>query len=201
MDFLPEIEDARRKVKQPFGISSEVFDVGTLRPFSELPQAVYGPVGLVGESYKGIGLTGRVDLKGHWDPTYDVYAGGQELEEYLPPEAVAEGEAFEDPIELERTDDMFDGRAVLATPVSGLTIGASAYTGKEVGSLRRTGFGGQAEYLAGPWNSEFVFKLSYHHVDGNRFAGPVPEELADAAASGTLKEKTNLLLVSAQFSL
>ena len=40
------------KVKQPFGISTEVFAVGTLRPFTELPQAVYGPAGLVGETTK-----------------------------------------------------------------------------------------------------------------------------------------------------
>jgi len=258
------------KVKQPFGISAEVFDVGTLRPFTELPQAVYGPVGLVGESYKGIGLTGLVTFKSRWELAYDVYGGGQELEEYFPPEAVAEGEEFEDPIELERTRDMIGGRVVLEPPISGLRFGASAYTGSEIGSNHRTGVGAQAEYLAGPWSlrseyahetvkddlkangfyleaayhidphwqvaaqyghltsdlaavpeptapsllrheevaggvnywwsPDFVFKLSYHHVDGNRFAGPPPEELADDVTSGTLKEKTDLLLLSAQFS-
>jgi len=50
------------------------------------------------------------------------------------------------------------------------------------------------------WTPNFVFKLSFHHVDGNRFAGPDPPELAQAAASGTLKKKTNLVLFGAQFS-
>lgn len=258
------------KVKQPFGISTEVFDVGTLRPFSELPQAVYGPVGLVGESYKGIGIAGAITFGQHWEVVYDVYGGGQELEEYLPPEAVAEGETFEDPIELERTKDIVGARAVVETPISGLRFGASAYTGNEVGSHRRTGLGIQAEYLAGPWSirseyasetvkddldadgfyveaayhldphwqlavqydhlksslaavpdpaapsllkheevalglnywwsSDFVFKLSYHNVDGNRFAGPPPTDLAESVTAGTLKTKTNMLLVSTQFS-
>jgi hypothetical protein len=52
--------------KQPFGIYTEVFDVGTLRPFAKLPQGVYGPVGLVGESYDGIGITGTKALSGGW---------------------------------------------------------------------------------------------------------------------------------------
>lgn len=258
------------KVKQPFGISTEVFAVGTLRPFTELPQAVYGPVGLVGENYKGIGLTGLVAFHSHWGLAYDVYGGGQELEEYLPPEAVAEGEAFEDPIGLERTRDIVGGRVRLETPIAGLSFGVSAYTGNEIGSERRTGVGFQAEYLDGPWSlrseyahetvkddlqadgfyveaayrvdvhwqvaaqyghltselapvpepeapsllkhkevaagvnywwtSDFVFKLSYQRVDGNRFAGPAPEDLAAAVAAGTLMEKTNLFLVSTQFS-
>ena len=50
------------------------------------------------------------------------------------------------------------------------------------------------------WNPNFVFKLSFHHVDGNRFAGPDLQELAQAVASGTLQKKTNLVLFGAQFS-
>jgi hypothetical protein len=258
------------KVPMPFGISAEVFDVGTLRPFLELPQSVYGPSGLVGESYKGVGLTGSLALKGGWGLTYDLFGGGQELDEYLPPEAVILGEEFTESIELERTRNMLGGHVVVETPVMGLRFGASAYTGDEVGSLRRTGLGAQVEYLAGPWsvrseytresvkddleanafyaevayridphwqvagqygrltsdvlpvpepaapslldheeialglnywfNPHFVFKLSYHHVEGNRFAGPHPQELAEVAASGTLKEKTKLVLFGAQFS-
>jgi Phosphate-selective porin O and P len=258
------------KVKQPFGISAEVFDIGTLRPFVELPQAVYGPVGLVGESYKGVGLGGSFDLKGGWNLSYDVYGGGQEVRELLAPEAVAKGEEFANEVELEKTRNMIGGRVVAETPVAGLRIGASAYTGNEIGSNRRNALGLQAEYLAGPWlvrseyvretvaddlkasgfyleaayridsrwqvagqfgrltsdvlsvptpvapslldhkelaaslnfwwSANFVFKLSFHHVVGNRFAGPAPEDLAQVVAAGTLKEKTNAVFLAAQFS-
>jgi hypothetical protein len=258
------------KVKQPFGISAELFDVGTLRPFFALPQSVYGPSGLVGQSYKGIGFTGSLDLKGGWGLTYDLYGGGQELEEYLPPENVVLGEEITKGNELERTRNMVGTRVVVETPVQGLRLGASAYAGHEVGSNRRRGVGAQVEYLAGPWSvrseyaresvkddleaygfyaevayhidphwqvaaqygrlttdlppvpepatpsllsheevalglnywwtPNFVLKLSFHHVEGNRFAGPDPRELAQAAASGSLREKTNLVLFGAQFS-
>lgn len=36
--------------------------------------------------------------------------------------------------------------------------------------------------------------VSFHHVDGNRFAGSAPEELAVAATSEALKTKSNLVL-------
>lgn len=257
------------KVKQPFGIAAEVFDVGTLRPFAELPQAVYGSAGLVGESYKGLGLTGSHAVKAGWTLDYDVYGGGQTLEEQAAPESVARGLAVGQTTETERTRDMLGARLVLETPVPGLSFGASAYTGTEVGSGRRTAFGGQAEYLSGPWSlrSEYVhesvtddlvgdgfyleaarrlgrwqvagqygrftsevlgvppphatsllnhkelaaglnywwepnlvFKLSGHHVDGNRFAGPEPDALAADVEAGLLKTKTNLALFAVQFS-
>jgi hypothetical protein len=268
--FSDKLKLRAGKVKQPFGISAEVFDIGTLRPFYELPQAFYGPIDLVGESYKGIGFTGSFDLKGGWGLTYDLYGGGQELREYVAPEDVILGEEFTESIELERTQNMVGGRVVVETPVVGLRLGASAYTGHEAGLTRRSGVGAQVEYLAGPWSARseyargtvkdnfladafyaevayhidphwqvagqygrltsevlavpepvapslvhhdevvlglnywwtpnFVFKLSFHHVDGNRLAGPDPQELAQAVASGTLREKTNLVLFGAQFS-
>jgi hypothetical protein len=268
--FSDKVKLRAGKVKQPFGISAEVFDVGTLRPFFELPQAIYGPIGLVGESYKGIGFTGYLDLKGGWGLTYDLYGGGQEHEEYVAPEAVVLGEEFSNGNTLERIRNLVGGRVVVETPVLGLRLGASAYTGDEVGSAHLHGIAAQVEYLAGPWsarseyaheavkddlvvnafyaevayhidphwqvagqygrltsdvlaipepaapslldhkevalglnywwNPNFVFKLSFHRVDGNRFAGPDPLELAQAVASGTLKEKTNLVLFGAQFS-
>jgi hypothetical protein len=257
------------KVKQPFGISAEVFDVGTLRPFVELPQAVYGPAGLVGESYKGVGLDGTHALKAGWSLDYDVYFGGQTLREFAPPESVVRGLPVEETEEIERTRDMLGARLVVETPVQGLSFGASSYAGMEIGSHRRIAVGGQVEYLSGPWSlrSEYVhesvaddmvgdgfyaeaarrlgrwqvagqygrftsevrgvppprahslldheelaaslnywwdlnlvFKLSGHHVDGNRFAGPEPEELAADAGADRLKQKTNLVLFAVQFS-
>src|SRR6185295_5716322 len=67
------------KSKMPFGIYSEFPFVGTLRPFLVLPQAAYGPVGFLGENYKGLGLGGRFGgrFKGEWD----LYGGGTELKE------------------------------------------------------------------------------------------------------------------------
>jgi hypothetical protein len=64
------------RVKLPFGIYTEILDVGTLRPFFTLPQGVYGPTGTVVPGYNGIGLTGRWSHGGTWALQYDVYGGG-----------------------------------------------------------------------------------------------------------------------------
>jgi hypothetical protein len=139
------------KVKQPFGISGEVFHVGTLRPFLELPQAVYGPSGLTDEAYEGVGLTGAVPLQS-WRLSYDVYGGGIQVDEFLAPEAFLTGGPLLR-VEHERTRDVIGGRIIVDTPVDGLRLGASAHTGKEVGSQRRTVAGVQAEYLTDRWSA------------------------------------------------
>ena len=48
------------------------------------------------------------------------------------------------------------------------------------------------------FSPQFVVKLSYHHVDGNRFARP--EEAGETLRSGGLDSHTNLVALGAQFS-
>lgn len=151
-------------VKLPFGIYTEIFDVGTVRPFIDLPQAVYGPVGTVGERYQGVGLSGGAGDR--WRVQYDAYFGGLSFSENEIPEAVLIGEEEEEEegLELEEEHEhqlrnTLGGRLVVETPVSGLSFGASAYSGVDVHSGdRRSAWGGQAEYLTGPWSfrSEYV---------------------------------------------
>jgi hypothetical protein len=261
------------QIKQPFGISTEVFRVGTLRPFFDLPQAVYGEVGLTGgKAIKGISLTGTAGLGPRWTISYDVYGGGVDQEEFVLPETFLRGARAKvaTEFELESTRDVLGGHVVVETPVRGLRVGGSAYTGTEIGSARRVVFGLQAEYLKGAWSlrseyahetvrgdvtvdggyveaayhlndrwqagaqygrlttdlvganasiapslldhtevavglnywfsPQFVLKLSYHHVDGNRLAAPEPAELPAQVRSGTLQTRTQLLQFGAQFS-
>jgi hypothetical protein len=151
------------QVKLPFGALSEVARIGTLRPFLDLPQAVYGPIGLTGEHYRGLGVTGRHSLGGKWELEYDVYGGGMVLQEFLPPEAYLLGEPIdpENTTEFEETGDLIGGRAVFDTPVDGLRLGLSGYSGRETGSNRRSVFGAHVEYVAGPWSlrSEYAHEL------------------------------------------
>ncbi len=140
------------KVKQPFGISTEVFDVGTLRPFYALPQALYGPVGFVSEGILGVNLTGAHEGKSGWGASYDAYLGGQIVEEYEAPEAILRGEPVSGKgFHTEATRDLIGGRVTLESP-GGLRLGASGYTGKVHDDDRRSGFGLHAEYLQGPWS-------------------------------------------------
>ena len=141
-------------VKHPFGIYTEVFDVGTVRPFAALPQGIYGPAGMVGKSYSGVGLTGASYAKSGWGVTYDAYMGGLETFEMdVPLQIAREGTDTSKVLNVAQTRtfrDVVGGRLVLATPLTGLAIGVSGYTGTRpvgVAEKRRNTMGAHAEYL------------------------------------------------------
>jgi hypothetical protein len=164
-------------VKQPFGIFTEIFDVGTVYPFVNLAQGIYGPAGTVSESYLGLGLTGRVVAGGGWGVQYDLY-GGEMESAFTAPWGAVEGEA-EGAVEGDEegaTDvqDMVGGRVTLTTPGQSLTCGLSAYTGtedtesfgEESGDHRHTAFGAQAEYFVGP----AVLRAEFARVEAEEFS-------------------------------
>lgn len=160
------------KAKQPFGLQAEVFRVGTLRPFLDLPQGVYGGVGLTGVAYEGIGFTGRLAL-GRWTMSYDAYGGGVELEEFEATEKFLRGEPVsnETSIEAELTKNVVGGKLVVEPPLDGASVGLSAYAGDEEGADFRHVLGVHAEYLSGPWSirSEFAHETVRDHLYVNGF--------------------------------
>jgi len=133
------------KMKHPFGIYTEIYDVGTLRPFYSLPQSVYGPSGTLAEAYSGIGISGFRKLGTRWAMTYDVYAGKLDLKFADFDQDVFKADDGE--LDLENT---IGGRAVFETPVDGLSFGASAYRGTingREGNVHPRAAGAQLEYL------------------------------------------------------
>jgi hypothetical protein len=70
------------KVLVPFGLYSETYDVGTLRPFYLLPQFYAGTFGLIPKAYLGGGLTGAPRLGDSWELQYDVFGGQIEFEPF-----------------------------------------------------------------------------------------------------------------------
>ena len=183
------VSDALRlrfgQVKQPFGIYTEVFDVGTLRPFFSLPQGVYGRAGFSGESYKGIGLTGSQGMAS-WRADYDLYVGGQNMTVDHVAEAYYRGEPLTDvsnESEEQSVRDVVGGRLVMRTPVSGLSFGGSGSTGTmdEATAHRRSVLGGQLEYVNDAWSlrSEYAYmnqaqdESSHgYYVEAARFITP-----------------------------
>jgi hypothetical protein len=151
------------KVKLPFGIYGEFPEVGTLRPLIELPQAAYGPIGFLGNSYKGVGIDGS--FGGRWKTQWDLYGGGTDLDEDIVGEAFLLGEPVgpEDAIENEVTRDVVGGHVVVETPLQGLSFGGSLLSGTEVGSraARRTIYGVQAEYAG----EAFTLRAEHMHED------------------------------------
>jgi hypothetical protein len=119
------------RVKHPFGIYGEVFDVGTVRPFYSLPQSLYGANGFTARAYNGAGITGNVPV-GKWGVQYDVYAGQIEGDFETPGLLSTSSQYFAEPSITfgYRVEDAYGGRLNITTPLDGLTIGASGYTGQ-----------------------------------------------------------------------
>jgi hypothetical protein len=130
--FSDAVKFRAGRVKHPFGIYGEVFDLGTVRPFDLLPQSLYGPNGFTARAYNGAGITGNVRLPHHFAVQYDVY-GGQIQGDFETPGLLAGvPELFTQPnIKFDfHVDNTVGGRFSVATPIDGLSIGASGYRGK-----------------------------------------------------------------------
>lgn len=262
--FSDAVKFRAGRVKPPFGLYAEIFDVGTLRPFVILPQGIYGPSGFVSEGFDGLALTGRVPAGERWALEYDVYGGSIKFSaEDRSEDILNDGTLV---AVGDRLRAVIGGRLNVETPKTGLIVGVSAYTGTEDAG-RHTAVAVHGEYLADPWSlrsefahlgeargvstnafyleaarglgkwqvavrydssqtaegaadlaeslgrhrdtslgvnywfaSGFVLKLSYHHVDGNRFAHPQGEDLIAAVREGRLDRRTDMAVFGAQFS-
>jgi hypothetical protein len=145
--FSDELQLRVGKMQLPFGIYTEIFDVGTVRPFLTLPQAIYGPTGFISEGVAGAGIRGVVGAGRNWEVQYDVYGGGLDVRHIEP-------EALEGLEEGEVVRDALGGRINVRTPILGLRFGGSAYTGiitPDDTKLRKTIAGVHAEYLSDRW--------------------------------------------------
>src|SRR5512144_1223833 len=234
------------KVKNPLGLFMEVKDIGTLRPFFTLPQSIYGPTGFAAEAYLGAGATGEWQGAAGWGVAYDAYVGALEIPSFEPGDVVLQFGpppwSFDYAGEEALATDVVGGRLGLLTPVEGVTVRISGFTGKVERSGREservvcvglsgewtldwlqlrgewfradegeaeTHLGGYAEAAVNVlpqvqlsarydeshqngsdvpaqfrvhregalgvsfWpNANLALKLSYHRVDGNRFAVP-----------------------------
>jgi hypothetical protein len=114
--------------RQPFGIYSETLEIGNLRPFFALPRGVYSPGTFQTEGYRGLGLTGTLAGASRWLVEYDVYGGVVVLSS---PTVI--NPVFEDLAPGQEGDqelnDVIGGRVRVRTPVDGLSVGVSYYTG------------------------------------------------------------------------
>ncbi|PIV81523.1 hypothetical protein COW53_03825 [bacterium CG17_big_fil_post_rev_8_21_14_2_50_64_8] len=155
------VSDALRlrmgQVKQPFGIYTEVFDVGTIRPFFWLPQSIYGPSGIVAEAYRGVGITGSTFTQSGWSFEYDLYGGELSLEApdfaMVLDEFAADAEDAGDEEVEEELRDFMGFRVTAVVPGSAIRLGASGYSGREEtpGGDRHATLAGHLDYTGDDW--------------------------------------------------
>ncbi|HEX6642126.1 MAG TPA: porin [Thermoanaerobaculia bacterium] len=155
------------RVKHPFGIYGEVFDVGTVRPFYSLPQSLYGANGFTARAYNGAGITGNVPV-GKWELQYDVYAGQIEGDFETPGLLSTSSKYFSEPSITfgYRVENAYGGRLNITTPIEGLTVGASGYSGQahtdlsNVDTDKRDVVAAHGEYARG----KFALRSEWGHL-------------------------------------
>ncbi len=160
----------------PFGIYTDIYDVGTLRPFYHLPNAIYGHTGFVSEAYLGVGIGGLAPAPKDWELRYDLFAGGTDFEVDEPFEEALEpvGGGGEEEEEAEADiESLIGGRLIVGTPIEGLSFGVSAFAGKPEGAgdfgtdepswgdFRSVGV--HAEFQRGAWTARA--EAGRHHED------------------------------------
>jgi len=121
------------RVKHPFGIYGDIYDVGTLRPFYLLPQSIYGPNGYTARAYNGVGAQGFLAGSSGWGLQYDLYFGQIEGDFVTPGLLTTKPELFLEPsvnfgFEVNKTVGL---RAKIITPVNGLSFSVSTYFGDD----------------------------------------------------------------------
>jgi hypothetical protein len=167
------------KIRNPLGLYTEIYKVGTLRPFYLLPNAYYR---LAPEGYAGVGLN-RVQSLGSWEIELDLLAGQMDFE---PSEAdmivgfdpLAMKPVYASIPVTSRGSDVIGGGVLLRLPVKGLELGASAYSMKLYASAlggpmglvsekRQKGYAASLEYLTDKISlrSELLLARGYEEDD------------------------------------
>jgi hypothetical protein len=170
--------------KVPIGISWDVNDVGTLRPFLRLPSSVYGNTNLGGYSYLGVGAAGSVTLPASHELQWDLFGGGisqfvlspyDAWETQLAPDG-ENGNDVDFPGYWVEMQDCVGGRLSLVTPLNGLTVRASWFWGRtpeENGPVPTWVAAGSVQYEDDRWLLRAEYYRSYEKNFGDGDAGYV----------------------------
>ncbi|MBN2371187.1 MAG: hypothetical protein JXO72_11945 [Vicinamibacteria bacterium] len=159
---LSVVEDLRLRagrIKNPLGLYTTIFKVGTLRPFY-LPPTVYYRA--APEGYAGLGIN-RIQSLGSWELELDLLGGQMTFEStdfdmIVGLDPVAMQPVYASLPAVLRGRDIVAGGALLRLPVKGLQLGASAYSMKLYASVagqemtllsddRQKAYAGSIEYL------------------------------------------------------
>ncbi len=136
---LTLIQDLRLragKIKNPLGLYTDIYKVGTLRPFYLLPNSYYR---LAPESYAGLGVN-RIQRLGSWELELDLLGGQMDFPVTDADIVVGFDETtmtyqFASVPVAARGRDVIGGGVLVRTPLEGLKFGASAYTMRLYGSV------------------------------------------------------------------
>ncbi|MCP4902710.1 MAG: hypothetical protein GY906_37580 [bacterium] len=211
-DFADSFNARIGRVKHPFGIYGEIYDVGTLRPFYNLPQAIYGPNGYTARAYNGVGVAGWFDWGADWGLQYDVYLGEIEGDFVTPGITTTDPNLFLEPrVNFGfRVSQTIGFRAKVTTPVDGLTFGLSGFTGDDETELdvgleadaSRDVLLGSVEYLTHRWSVRAEYGTLKRDIDfeSESWYLEAAFRLTEHWQLAVRKDQANVTLPSTDFS-
>jgi len=180
--------------KVPIGLSWEVNDVGTLRPFLRLPSSVYNNTNFGGYSYLGVGATGTKALPASMELSWDLFVGGLSQFVTSPYDAWAVqtdtdgsttlGVDTDYPGTWVEMQECVGGRLTLTTPIEGLMVSGSYFWGRtpaEDGLMPTWVAAGALKYETDRWLLRAEYFHGYEKRVGNSDQGFVENANTDAA--------------------
>jgi hypothetical protein len=111
------------RILSPFGVYTEVYRVGTLRPFGALPTSIYANAGFITQSYDGLELAFSLETESGWRARIAVVGGRAEIDQDGAIARVVEANiaypagAIHSKVVM---DLMMGAQVVLDTPIDGL---------------------------------------------------------------------------------
>jgi hypothetical protein len=120
------------KICQPLGNFAETRFTGTLRPFFDLPKAIYGAGEIGATSFLGVGATGDVPFDSGWGLAYDLYGGEVRVPAFEPYDALRPGadvSAALTDVQDKRLRNLVGLRFSVTTPFD-LVVRVSGYGGQ-----------------------------------------------------------------------
>jgi hypothetical protein len=154
------------QAKNPFGLYSEFLGIGTLYPFNDVPQGIYGGTGIGSEFYRGVGVTGRAFATKKWEMNYDFFFGGILVDELGPAERISDAILNEQSVaqiedRAEEEHQTFGGRFTFARPDNGFKFGINGNSGISSDVGRHTIVGAFAAYDTAKWllRSEYGYQF------------------------------------------
>jgi len=163
------------QVKNPYGLYSEYMGIGTVYPFNDIPQSIYGGTSIGKEFYRGVGISGTALTTKKWETTYDLFFGSLLNDEINPAEQIRDAFLNEQStVTIESSSESIrqtvGGRLTLARPHSGLRFGVNGNSGISPDKGRQSVLGAFASYDTGKWllRSEFghAFEAGFIHFTG-----------------------------------
>jgi hypothetical protein len=142
--------------KNPFGLYSEYFGIGTYSPFNNVPQSIYGGNAIGNEFYRGVGAAGRTFLPKQWEMNYDAFFGGLLNDELNPAEKTRDAILAGQPTVLishtgEDVRQAAGGRISFARPDHGFKFGINGATGISPDKGRQNIVGAFASFDTAKW--------------------------------------------------